>query len=405
MSRGTSQVPQIDLRNRRFAKRKAVHLLLPFWAGLALSGCAGFGASGPSAGKIAQEGGAPLAASNIQLVDLTESVLPRLQNASSAEQFSRILAPARPIGVVLGAGDAVDVTIWEAPPAVLFGATTDTRASLSNQSARSTTMPEQMIDASGRLTIPFAGSVQAAGRTPRQVEEMIASRLQGKANQPQVVVRLVRNATANVTVVGEVSNSTRLALTPKGERLLDAIAAAGGVRQPVSKTMVQITRKDRVVAMPLETVIKDPAQNIVLSADDVVTAYYQPFSFTALGAIANNAEIPFEATGITLAQALGRIGGLNDDKANARGVFIFRLEEPAALAESRGTVPTTPDGKVPVIYRINLKDPKSFFLAQGFPIRNKDVLFVSNAPVADLQKFMNIVSSMTFSVVGVANAL
>ncbi|MFN5819506.1 MAG: polysaccharide biosynthesis/export family protein, partial [Novosphingobium sp.] len=246
----------------------------------------------------------------------------------------------------------VDVTIWEAPPAVLYASAAEMRSLVTTATTRSTTLPEQIIDRSGRLTIPFAGSIVASGKTPHQLEQLITSQLAGKANQPQVMVRLTKNATANVTVVGEVSNSLRVSLSPKGERLLDAIAAAGGVRQPVAKTMVQVTRGDRVVAMPLEKVIKDPSQNIILSADDVITAYYQPYSFTALGAVTRSAEIPFEATGLTLAQALGRIGGLNDDRANAGGVFLFRLEDPAAL---RGAIPEdaefTSNGKVPIIYR------------------------------------------------------
>lgn len=374
---------------------------------LTLAGCSGFGASGPSASKIVQADQSALASSQIRVIDLTDAVARQVSAATDQTSFSRTIGGAGPIGSVLGPGDAVDVTIWEAPPALLYGlSTAETRSSVANSTARSTTLPEQMIDGNGRLNVPFAGSLLASGKTPRQLEQLITSQLAGKANQPQVVVRLSKNATANVTVVGEVSNSVRVSLSPKGERLLDAIAAAGGVRQPVVKTMIQVTRGDRVVAMPLEAVIKDPSQNIILSADDVVTAYYQPFGFTALGAVPNNAEIPFEATGLTLAQALGRVGGLNDDRANARGVFIFRLEDPAAL---RGTLPEgaklTSDGKVPVIYRVDLKNPASFFVAQGFPIRNRDVLYVSNAPVADLQKFMNIVSSMTFSVVGVANAL
>jgi polysaccharide export outer membrane protein len=63
----------------------------------------------------------------------------------------------------------------------------------------------------------------------------------------------------------------------------------------------------------------------------VVTALFQPYSFTALGATGANAEIAFEATGITLAQALGRAGGLQDQRADVRGAFLFRLEDPRAL--------------------------------------------------------------------------
>jgi polysaccharide export outer membrane protein len=387
--------------------RTKPHAYIVLAASLALAGCSSFGASGPSASKIAKAGEASVAAARIQVVDLDEVVARKVSTASVQASFSKSLNDARPVGTVLGPGDAVDVTIWEAPPAVLFGSgVTESRSTVSSSTARSTVLPEQMIDGTGRLKIPFVGSIEAAGKTPRQLEQFITSQLIGKANQPQVIVRLAKNATANVTVVGEVNSSIRISLSPKGERLLDAIAAAGGVRQPVVKTMIQVTRRQQVVAMPLEAVIKDPSQNIILSADDVVTAYYQPFSFTALGAVSNNAEIPFEATGLTLAQALGRVGGLNDDRANARGVFIFRLESPLALDQSLPpNTPLTPDGRVPVIYRVDLKNPASFFVAQGFPIRDRDVLYVSNAPVADLQKFMSIISSMTFSVVGVANAL
>jgi polysaccharide export outer membrane protein len=218
-------------------------------------------------------------------------------------------------------------------------------------------------------------------------------------------VRLSRNATKNVTVVGDVSGSTRVPLTAKGERLLDILAAAGGVRQPVNKTMIQITRGSHVASLPLATVIEDPRQNIRLAPDDVVTAFFQPYSFTALGATNANAEVPFEGTGITLAQALGRVGGLQDFRADVKGAFIFRLEDPAALDPAlREGAQTTPDGRVPVIYRINMRDPATFFVAQSFPIRNKDVLYVSNAPLADFQKFLNIVSSIAVPVVTIKTA-
>jgi len=206
--------------------------------------------------------------------------------------------------------------------------------------------------------------------------------------------------------VGEVAKNLRMPLTAKRERLLDALAAAGGARQPVGKTTIQVTRDNLVETLPLTTIITDPRQNITLEGNDVVTALYQPYSFTALGAIGRNSEIDFEGTGLTLAQALGRIGGLDDNRANAQGVFIFRLEDKAALGLSTDSnVRTTPDGKVPVIFRVNLRDPETFFLAQAFPIRNKDVLYVSNAPLADFQKFVNIVGSLVYPIVMVQNTV
>lgn len=393
--------------NRQTTRRRAFGALVYSAFLISLAGCAGFGSSGPSTRAINHSRQSLVGDTRISVIDLNEAAALRVLASSKPKAFSETFAQSQPVSSTLGAGDVVDISIWEAPPAVLFGsATADIRNSLTLNTSRSSTLPEQMIDGTGRLSLPFVGTLQVAGYTSKQVEEMIVTHLQGKANRPQALVRLVRNATANVTVVGEVANSTRVPLSAKGERLLDVLASAGGVRQPVGKTMIQITRKQQVVAMPLDAVVRDPAQNVIMAADDVVTAYFQPFSFTALGAVANNAEIPFEGTGITLSQALGRVGGLRDERADARGAFIFRLEDPAVVdPEIAANAKTTPDGKIPVIYRIDLRNPESFFVAQSFPIRNHDVIYVSNAPIADFQKFVNIVSSMAFSVVGVANMI
>lgn len=397
-------------RLQRRQSRWVSYMALATFVGL-LSGCASLGASGPSSGDIKHAEQTGVGAAPIKVVDLNDQVARQIISANATQNFLDLLGHGTPVGTTLGAGDILDITIWEAPPAALFGASTTesrlvgvpTTPTLSG--ARNSSLPEQMVDQNGRILIPFVGAINVAGRSTRDVEREIVRSLAGKAHAPQAMVRVVRNATSNVTVIGDVANSVRVPLTPKGERLLDVLAAAGGSRQPVGKTTVQITRGKSVVTMPLVQVIENPTQNIILQPDDVVTALYQPYSFTALGAVGNNAEINFEGTGLTLAQALGRVGGARDDRADVRGVFIFRLEDPAALGTAAADAPRTPDGKVPVIYRVDLKNPASFFVAQGFPIRNRDVLYVSNAPIADFQKFVNIISSMAFSIVGVGNAL
>jgi polysaccharide export outer membrane protein len=255
-----------------------------------------------------------------------------------------------------------------------------------------------MVAVDGTISVPFCGSVPVTGHTPQQIEADIAERLKGKANQPQVLVQITHNATSNVTVVGEVSQSMRMPLTAKGERVLDALAAAGGLRSPLDKTTVQLTRGGEVLGMPLSRVSRDPKQNIALQPGDVLTALFQSSSFTALGASNRNEEISFEAQGISLAQALGRIGGLIDTRADARGVFIFRFEDPAALPDGGKGLPRTPEGRVPVVYRADLKDPATFLVAQNFPVRDKDVIYVSNAGSSDLFKFLNVLTSSVYTI-------
>lgn len=389
-----------------FASKIGLRGMSALAAAVLATGCTSFGASGPSSRAVLGSDQRSLANAQISVVELTDDVARLVIANSGKASFSDAFGETTPQGALIGAGDVLEVMLWEAPPAVLFGNLSAGVLSRAPTTSQGLSLPGQVVDENGLISVPFAGSIVAAGRTPAQIEREIVVRLKGKAHLPQAAVRLVSNQATNVTVVGDVPNSGRIPLTPKGERLLDVLAAAGGAKQAVSKTVVQVTRGNRVTSMPLEAVIGDPRQNIVVQPDDIVTVSFQPYSFIAFGATGSNNELPFEATGINLAQAMGRVGGLRDDRADIRGVFIFRLEDPAALA---GKLPEnarlTPDGKLPVIYRLDLKDPGSLFVAQSFPMRNRDVLYVSDAPLADVQKFMNMVSSAAFSVIGVANAV
>lgn len=371
---------------------------------LGVGGCSSGGAWLPSAGPSGENIVEAQLDSRLQfrVLEVDDSLVRRLVAAEKRTKFSDAFFGDQVKGITVGPGDVLEISVWEAPPATLFGmASLDSRTGVMTSSV--TTFPEQMVGRNGAITVPFAGSVAVEGKTIQAIEQEIVKKLSGKANLPQVMVRVTRNATSNVTVVGEVGQSIRMPLTAKGERLLDAIAGAGGVRQAVGKISIQVTRGDFVYTMPLDGVIQDPKQNIVLHAGDVVTALYQPISFTALGATGKNEEVPFEAHGINLAQAIARSGGVQDSRGDARGVFVFRFEEPLVLGVAAEQAQLTPDGRIPVVYRIDFKNPASFFVAQSFQVRNRDVIYIANAPAAELQKFLSILTSSIFSVNGLVN--
>lgn len=370
---------------------------------LTFAGCGSFlPASGPDTGEISSVSDSQRL-KDIQIVDLNDTVVNTLLLSQKQNSFSETFNASIRSGNVIGAGDVIEVSIWELSPALFSGVVFDPRSS--SAASHVTTLPEQMVNSEGTINIPFVGQIEVAGRSIQQIETEIKRCLKGKANQPQVLVRTVRNNTTNVTVVGEVASSIRMPLTARKERVLDALAAAGGVRMPVNKMTLQLTRGSQVQAMPLDMIIRDPKQNILLLPDDVVTLSYQPLSFTALGATGKNEEINFEAQGISLSQALARSGGLQDNRANAEGVFIFRYESAKALGLHWKGLLIRPDGKIPVIYRVNLKDPATLFIAQNFIMQNKDLLYVSNAQAADYQKFLNMVVSIVYPVVNVINAI
>ena len=380
--------------------------LAPIVAAAVLGACAQMPGSGPRSIDVNRADRQPADAGTlIQVVDVDDAVARRLAASRHVAPFADVLGSSAGASAErIGAGDSLQVTIWEAPPATLFSAGI-AAAPGTPSTTQPTPMPEQTVDADGTIAVPFVGRVAAAGRAPRALADEIAHRLAGKANHPEVVVRIAGNHSSMATVVGEVNASTRLPLTTAGERLLDALAAAGGVRQPINKTTIQITRGDRFYTQSLDQVIRDPRQNVRLRAGDVVTALYQPLSFTAFGATGKQDEISFEAQGVTLAQALARANGLADSRADAQGVFIFRFEGANALDWPRQPAATTPDGTVPVIYRVDLRDPRSFFVMQSFAMNDRDVLYISNAPTAELQKFLNLIFSATYPLLQLTNTV
>ena len=361
---------------------------------LMLTGCGTFPdwipTSGPSRQQVREQSDSGRV-EGIQIVDVNDGLARKLADAKRLDQFSSTFTSKTANNYVIGPGDVIQVTIWETPPALLFSAAEPASLpSLNPGPSSGVTLPTQMVAADGTIAIPFAGRIAVAGHSTEQIEASIVSHLKGKANQPQVLVSVAKNNASNVTVVGEVNTSTMMPLTPKGERLLDALAFAGGLKQQVSHMAVQLSRGDTTATMSLDSVIRDPKQNVLLMPGDVVTALYQPLTYSVLGATGKNDEIPFEAQGISLAQALARSGGLNDGRADARGIFVFRFED-AKLVDNTGPSVKVSNGKVPVVYEINLRDPAAFFVTQNFPVQNHDVIYVSNSPGAEFRKFLTYV--------------
>jgi polysaccharide export outer membrane protein len=97
-----------------------------------------------------------------------------------------------------------------------------------------------------------------------------------------------------------------------------------------------------------------------------------------------------------LIEALAKAGGLLDERANPSGVFLFRFEPPAVVgALNASPLGTGPGGASPVVYRLDLSDARSYFLAQRFPIEDKDIIYVANAKLNEMRKFFELLSTLT----------
>ena len=97
--------------------------------------------------------------------------------------------------------------------------------------------------------MPYAGRVRVAGKTTRAVQKEIEDALQGKAIQPQVL-HVTKPVSDSVSVGGEVAQGSRVPLSTKGDRVLDVVDQAGGVRSPVNETFVELSRGLTTSRMP-----------------------------------------------------------------------------------------------------------------------------------------------------------
>lgn len=367
--------------------RRALLTAVP---GLALlSACDSLPGSGPSSSEIAaaarptRQGGTRFA-----LVDVDPAIVSAMEGWSAASLQGSFGQQVPASSQLIGVGDYIQVVIWEASAGGLFSAPVSDRIGAGSRSA---IIPEQVVGPDGAVTVPYAGRVRVLGRSPQQVEAAIVQALSGKAIEPQALVTITKNVANTVTVIGEVTNGARVPLTTRGDRLLDVIATAGGTKAAAHETFVTLVRDGRSVRIPMQAILSDPKENVFVRAGDVVSVARDPQTFTAAGATGANAVVPFDAIGITLDQAIARAGGLNDNRADPSGVFIVRFERPEDYDQLELPRPQPGAmGKVPVIYRVNMRDPNGFFLARRFPVRNKDIVFVSNAPAMDIQKVMTI---------------
>lgn len=365
--------------------------LVVLLSALSLAGC--LPSSGPSTSDIASHSGAD-AGRTFELIDLAPAALASL-NARSVDSFSGSFGDrSGATETRIGVGDFIAVTIWEAGAGGLFSAplTTDRFS----PGSRTATIPEQAVARDGTISVPYAGRIRVAGKTAAEVQAAIEERLAGKAIQPQILVTVSKQISSTVAVTGEVASGGRIPLSNKGDRILEVIAAAGGIRAPVNETEVRLTRGTRTLAVPMITIVNHPQENIYLRGGDTLTLVRNPRTFIAAGATGRNAEIPFDADAMNLAQALAKAGGLLDFRADPEGVFLYRFETSDMLRRIRPDSPLLGYGRlVPVVYRVNLRDPNGLFVAQGLRMQRGDILYVSNAPLTDVQKAFSIFQSLS----------
>jgi polysaccharide export outer membrane protein len=340
-----------------------------------LSGCSALPSSGPTAGEIESAQGAD-AASGFRVENITVETV-TVHSGSSVGDTVKLPAANLSQNVdAIGPGDILQVTVFEVGTS-LFNAMAAGSMSASGASSLAPTavganLPLIQVDRDGVLTLPYVGKLNVAGKTPAEIQSLIAAGLKGKSQNPQVLVSVRERVWSVVTVMGEAKKPGQYPLIGPQQHLLDAIAAAGGTNELSQDIVVRITRGDASGSVRLAAVSVASPDNVLLLPQDRIELLYRPLSFSVFGAAGKVSEVPFQGPTVSLAQAVARIGGPLDQQADPSAVFVFRYNQ-AALDG------TPEQGAKPVAYRLDMTNPESYFLAQRFEMHPRDVIYIANA--------------------------
>jgi polysaccharide biosynthesis/export protein len=340
------------------------------------------------------------------LVDINQLVIANAVDVDAGSFFKTFgAAKGYAPEVRVGIGDVLQVTVFESKSGGLF-----IPADSGTRPGNFVSLPPQVVDYKGNITVPYAGAIPAAGRSITSIQANIEAQLADRAIEPKVIVAFTEQNATTVSVVGEVNSPKRTRVVQNGSRILDAIADAGGIKYPGYDTFVTLQRRSRKSTVFFNTLVKHPEENVYVIPGDTLYVYREPRRFVAFGAfnsfgaLGATGQFNFDQERLSLAEGVGRAGGLIDNQANPGAVFLYRLESREALLCMGVDVSRFPpqSDAIPTVYRANFRDPSSYFYAQQFPMRGKDILYVSNAESVEVTKFLVFLRTVTSTAGGVA---
>jgi polysaccharide export outer membrane protein len=286
---------------------------------------------------------------------------------------------------LLGAGDVLDITIYEAGVSLFGGSSLRAAANGAvsfDPSSNAEKLPPVRVDDYGFVKLPFVGRIRAAGRTVTELESSIQNGLRGMSQDPQVLVSVEQSITNSITLAGEVAKPGRLVLATNKETLNDAIALSGGYRGAAKDIVAVVERDGQTFHIRLSDLLGHPERDFRMSPGDRITLVSRPESFMALGAANKSEDIPFPRGRITLSEAVALAGGANPNAGDAAAIFVFRY-----VAQPDGT-------EKPVVYHLNMMKPGAYFLSQHFLMRDQDVLYIGNARANQPSKLVQLLSQL-----------
>jgi polysaccharide export outer membrane protein len=364
------------LTTRTWLRAVAQPVAIILGLGFAVAGCQAIPGDGPWLNDASSRSTEALP---FDVIDLTPTTVVAYRAPPSSDEPSATSGLSAGVRVAVAPGDVLRVRIFEPYEGSIFPTIQRPGADLG----------AQRVTQDGNIEVPFVGTVQVAGLDLGQIERRIVSQLGNKAQDPQVIVEFVADRTHTVMVSGDVKAPGRLSLLEGVRTVVDAIDRAGGPMGQAAQLQVVLRRQNQVVLTAQYSELLAGKDVAVQKGDEIVV---RPNSriYTVLGAVLKSGNVELTKTNVSLLEALGQVGGLSDERANKTGVFVFRM----------GDVQVDPTARARV-FRLDLNQPVSIFVAQQFGMQPQDVVYVTNAPLYEYNKVLTAIYR-TFSIVGVA---
>ena len=270
-------------------------------------------------------------------------------------------------------GDVLNIVIFERSDGGLFAPA----------STGGSSFPAVRVDEGGAVTLPYAGRVQVARLSLAQAAARITGALSGTAVDPRVHVQLASSTHHSVLVSGEVRTPGRVTLLDGPLTVLDAVARAGGPTQPPQALDAVIYGGQAPRRLSYLELLSQPS--LRLAAGEQVILEPNERRFLVMGSVLRPGVQTMTFARMSILDALGAAGGLNDHTADPAGVFVFR--------------PSTDTAVQPAVFHLDMSLGEAMLLAHSFAVLPNDIVYVSNAPIWEVQKvvapFIHLLSLST----------
>ena len=306
------------------------------------------------------------------ILPITPSLL-QSQKTAKAQQplppIDLLVGPVRPY--VIGNGDLLSILVWDHPELNIAAAGAQALSSSGAQSPAAF-----VVDQGGMVQFPYVGAIKLAGLTELEARNVLADRLIKSIKKPDITLRVLAFRSKKIYIDGEVKNPGNQAIDDVPMTLLEAVTRAGGFIPTSDQSNIVVTRGGVQYPVNLPLLVRrgvDPSAVMLHSGDLVRVRSRDENKVYVLGEVNAPKALPMNNGKLTLAEALGEAGGINQLSAAARQVYVIRN---AGAAD-------------PLVFLLDAGSPVALALADNFELDARDVVFID---ASGLSRFNRVIS-------------